>query len=554
MAIAAALPSTIGKPVKQVNRTFRFQAPIKGIDSRVSVSTADPFHCLYTFNLVPFDYGMRVRQGYREWVTGVDLGASVGINTMIPFEGVLEDGAQDRLFAVTNEGIWDVSTSGGVPTIKATFLNQSPQAGYGTYTHYVDGSGDDLMYYADSRNGLFEYDPVADTWDVATGITGPVLANVNFIVSHKQRLWMCEENSQSAWYLGVGSNSGVATEFIFASKFKHGGALVGLFNWSVDGGDGIDDFLVAVSRAGDVLPFKGEDPSSAATWSLVGTYYIGKIPVGPNFGTEHGGELFLLSAYGIVGMNALLKGVNTPYSFAGSVEGSSADNISSKISGWLRERLVRTIDQYGWTVRVTPSDGSFIVNTVAEPGFQQLQFVYNISTGAWGQWRDVPMRGYDNYLGFVVFGDVDNRILYMDATIDNAQLIPPEGRPNGDGIRFSILTGYNGLGADGIYKRVKLIRPDFIVKGTPTFNCQARYDYDIAETTSASASVIAAGGWDSALWDVDVWGTDAFEGFNGIQGAWGHGRYVAIAMAGESRTDTRFVGWDILFDVGGALL
>ena len=551
MAILAPLPQTVAKPVPQVNKAFRFLAPIKGIDSRVSVSAADPLHCLYTFNLVPYDYGMRVRQGYREWAIGLDLGASGGVHTIVPFEGVLEDGSQDRLFAVTNEGIWDVTTSGAAPILKATFVDQNPSAGFGTYSHYVDGSGDDLMYYADSRNGLYVYDPVADTWAVATGINGPTIENINFVVSHKQRLWFCEEGSQSGWYLDVGSNSGQATEFIFASKFKHGGALVGLFNWSVDGGNGVDDYLVAVSRAGDVLPFQGADPSSSDTWSVVGTYYIGKIPAGPNFGTEHGGELFLLSAYGISGMNSLLKGVNTPYSFAGSTE---TNNISSNIAGWLRERIIRTIDQYGWGVRVAPSDGSFIVNTAQEPGFAQLQFVYNITTGAWGQWRDVPMIGFDSYLGNIAFGDAANRILYMDANVDNALLTPPEGRPNGDGIKFSVLTGYHALEAPGHFKRVKLIRPDFIVKGEPTFSCVARYDYDVSEVMVQTSPVAAGEVWDTGQWDIAVWGSNSFEGFNGLVGSWGQGRYVAIAMAGESRTDTRFVGWDCIYTVGGTLL
>lgn len=549
MSIAIPIPSTVGKPVRQVNKVHKFPAPIKGIDTRISVSIADPLHCIYTFNLVPFDYGMRVRQGYREFVLDVDLGASVGIHTIVPFEGVIEDGSGDRLFAVTNEGIWDVTTFDTAPTLKATFPDQSVAAGYGVYTHYVDGSGDDLLYYADSRNGLYKYDPVADTWAPETGITGPTSTNINFIVSHKQRLWLCEEESQSAWYLDVGSNSGQATEFIFASKFKHGGALVGLYNWSVDGGEGIDDYLVAVSRAGDVLPFQGEDPSSATTWNLVGTYYIGKVPIGPNFATEHGGELYLLSSYGIVGMNDLLKGVNT----VSAIVDPEGDSASAKISGLLRDRVVRAINVPGWTVRVVPSDGSMVINSPKEAGISQIQFAYNISTTAWGLWRDVPMTCFDSYQGFMVFGDADNRILNMDVNTDNIQITPPVGRPNGDGIRFSTLTGFHGLGTEGIYKQVKLIRPDFIAKSEPSFKCQARYDYNLQEITPGSAAVPVGAEWDAGDWDVALWGSDNFEGFTGLQGTWGTGRYVAIAMAGESRSDTRFVGWDVTYSIGGSL-
>jgi len=549
MGIGRLTPQQIATGAPQRSKVVRYTAPIKGIDTRVSISLNDPYHCLYTYNLIPYDYGLRVRQGYREIAVGLEDVNSVGVHTIIPFEGVIEDGAQDRLFAVTNEGIWDVTTPAVV--LKTTFANQAPEAGYGVYTHYVDGAGDDILYYADSRNGLYEYDPVGDTWAQATNIDGPVIGDINFIVSHKQRLWMCEERSQKAWYLPVGSNSGVATEFFFASKFKHGGALVGLYNWSIDGGDGIDDYLVAVSRSGDVLPFRGDDPSSSVTWSLVGTYFIGKIPAGPNFATEHGGELFLLSSYGIVSMNDLLKGVSTPYSFTDD----SSQNVASKISGWLRDRLLRTIDQVGWSIRVAPSDGSLIINSVNEPGREQLQFVYNIATSAWGQWRDVPMSSFDSYDGFIAFGDKDNRVLFMDVNTDNVQITPPLDRLNGDGVRFSVLTGYQGLEMNGVYKRVKLIRPDFVAKGQiPAFRCQARYDYDLTEITPPISQIDSSGEWDSSTWDMALWGDDSFKGSSGLVGSWGYGRYVAIAMSGESRTDTRFVGWDVMFDAGGALI
>jgi hypothetical protein len=42
---------------------------------------------------------------------------------------------------------------------------------------------------------------------------------------------------------------GTVTSWDFGSKFKHGGNLVGLWSWTVDGGIGIDDYLVAIAPA-----------------------------------------------------------------------------------------------------------------------------------------------------------------------------------------------------------------------------------------------------------------------------------------------------------------
>ena len=550
MAIGALLPEQVGKGSQRVNESHRVMAPIQGIDTRVSVSVGAPLHCIYTYNLVPYDYGMRVRPGYREWALNLDLGTSTGVHTIIPFEGIIETGAGDKLFAATSEGIWDVSDAGAAPTLVATFFDNSADAGYGVYTHYVDGSGDDLLYYADSVNGLAEYDPVADTWNPAGGITGPDTTIVNYVVSHKQRIWLIERESQSAWYLPVGSNSGIGTEFTFASKFKHGGALVGLLNWAVDGGNGVDDYLVAVSRSGDILPFQGIDPSSADTWNLTGTYYVGKIPKGPNFATGDGGEVYILSAYGVIGMGELLKGVDTA-----SVALQTEDtNMSSKIASLLRGRLKESIDLHGWAIRTVPSEGSILIDTPKILSRRNEQFAYNISTRAWGLWRDVPMTCFDSYKGAIAFGTEDNRILYMDASSDNVLLTPPVGRANGDAITFSVLTSFSPLEMPGTYKRIAFIRPDFIAAAPPTFDCEARYDYDISEVPPRATDVQEQAKWDEGVWDVARWSTEQLAGINALRGSWGRGRYVAIAMGGSTRTDTRFAGWDIIFDSGGLTL
>ena len=551
MAIHALQRGQLSRPQSKVNNITRFPAPIKGVDARIALTEGAPLNCIYAYNLVPFEYGMAVRKGYREWQIGVEDVDAFGVHTLIPFDGVVEDGSDDRLFAVTNEGIWDVSIPGDPPVLKFTFGDQRAEAGYGVYTHFVTDAAQDLLFYADNFNGLFQYDSVSDAWTQATGINGPVIENIRFIVVHKQRIWVVEEESTKAWYLPVRSISGDATEFFFGGKFKHGGNLEGLFNWSVDGGDGVDDYLVAVSRAGDVLPYQGADPSDQS-WNLRGTYYIGEVPRGPFFGSEHGGELFLLSNYGITSMNDLLQGVDT--SDLRPIE--DQNTISGKITALLRARMEQTRNDYGWKVSTIPSEGGLLISTPRINNNAFIQYYYNFSTSSWGIWRGVPMETFDSYLGNVVFGDADNRVLYMDVTVDNVLLTPPDDKKNGDDIEFSVLTSYQTIGAEGLYKRVKFIRPDFLADGEPVYAVQARYDYDLAEALAIPATPIGlAGEWDISLWDTAVWGGGGeLNPYNDVQGAWGPGRYVAVAMNGQTRNATRFVGWDVAFDVGGMLI
>lgn len=626
MAIGALNPGNFKKPQQKALQTARIPAPLAGIDTRIGLSEGDPSICPYTYNIVPFEYGMRVRKGYREWQIGLDegSGAGSGVHTIIPFDGIEELGAQDKLFAVTNEGIWDVTIQGDVPVEVLQFITQSDNAGYGVYTHYTTDAGANILFYADSINGLFQYDPIGDTWAQATGITGPVIESIRWVMIHKQRIWLIEENATKAWYLPVGSIAGAAVEFFFGSKFRHGGNLEGLFNWTVDGGTGVDDYLVAVSRSGDVLPYSGTDPSDAS-WNLRGTYYIGEVPRGPFFGTEHGGNLYLLSSYGITSMGDLLQGVYPP-----QTAGIGTQSMSGKITSVLRDRMEQSITQFGWEVRLMPSEGALLINTPRLGSGPHIQFFYNLSTQGWGLWRGVPMATFDTWRDRVVFGDADDRILYMDVAVDNLIIIhqfavvvgvgdgtvegdvnatdftgqtPITGTaavvddhvvtrfthdnqfyqwagltgvtvglggnhvsgasdynlispaPNGDTIPFSILTSYQNLGQDGVYKSIKLVRPDFVAKAEPTFTITMRYDYDLSEALPPPSTAPVSGAqWDVGIWDQAVWGAGENANFSDVKGAWGYGRYVAVAMRGEAKNETRLIGWDVMYTVGGPLL
>jgi hypothetical protein len=46
-------------------------------------------------------------------------------------------------------------------------------------------------------------------------------------------------------------------------------------DWSIDAGIGIDDYAAFISDQGEVALYKGSDPTSATTWALVGTFWVG---------------------------------------------------------------------------------------------------------------------------------------------------------------------------------------------------------------------------------------------------------------------------------------
>ena len=172
-------------------------------------------------------------------------------------------------------------------------------------------------------------------------------------------------------------------------------------------------------------------------------------------------------------------------------------------------------------------------------------------------WRDVPITCFTEWEGAVMFGTADDKIHRMDIDLDNVTITPPATGENGGLIGFSVLTSYSPLSDDdGTYKRVKLIRPDFISTTKPAFTSQARYDFDTAEAFDFNSSTPAGlnvAVWDLGSWDNVLWASKNGTTFPTIAGAWGTGRYVAVATVGTCRANTNLIGWDVIFDAGGTM-
>lgn len=536
MSIHAFRQDNIRRAGQQSMEVTTLPAPTGGMDSRQTLSKSSPETCVYAVNLNPSEYGMQIRQGYQEWADGVDNGGNLGIRTVIPFTGDATDGTQDRLFAVNNEGIWDVTTKGAPAVLKEAFINTTIDAGFGNYTHYTTDAELDIIMYADSLNGLFSYDPVADTWSPATDVSGVDPTLVTYITVHKQRIWMAERGSTVGWYLPIGSRSGIAVPFYFGAKFRHGGSLVGLFSWSVDGGAGVDDYLVAISRGGDVMPYQGTDPES--DWQNVGTYFIGQVPRGTKVATDYGGDLAILSEFGVTAMSDLLQGADPT--------DPSDRNVTYKIGRFLRDDMKDLIAARGWEIRYLASEGMLMVSVPPRLDGTRVQYVYLRTTRGWCFWRDVPIDCVDTWQSYTHFGTGD-KVYRMDVTRDDVK----EGSTGTD-IQFSILFNYSQLGADGRYKRVELIRPTFISQVEPSFSVKAAYDYDVREAEFTNLFTQPQGdAWDAGLWDVALWSAGGFESHFDVRGAHGIGRGVSVGLGGRGVSDTILVNVDIMWRAGG---
>lgn len=516
-------------------------APQGGVNRVTGLAEMPPNDAVFMYNMIPSEFGTKVRTGYVEWATGVGTG---NVKTIVPFSGATA--SNDKLFAMAASGIYDITISVASPAVKLAFGTVDSTSGLGVWANFVNDSAAYFALYTDESNGYYVYTSATDTWAKVTlgggasQISGVDPALFVFVTIFKQRVWFVEKGTGNAWYLATNAIYGAATKFNFGNKFKHGGTLVGLFNWTVDGGEGVDDYLVAVGSGGDVIVYKGTDPSTATDWFQHGAWFIGPPPSGRRIAGSFAGELYLLSVYGILPMSKLMSGTLVQLEEV---------TLSKKISPLINSALLTTRTTNGWEVRLLPTENLILVSSPKQSGLDYIQFAYSLNTPGWAVYRGMPYFTGDSWHGAFYFSDETGRVLQHTGTRDNVNLAGSSSTP----IDWSMMMSFQGYQNGGVFKRINFIRPIFLAEAAPEYVAEARYDYNLTEVFGvASPSAIGGALWDAAVWDVSMWAGE-FVVVDSVRGGSGMGRVLSIALSGRSNSRTTLIKFDLMYDSGGGL-
>lgn len=283
--------------------TVSLPAPVGGRNLVDAPGALLPIDAQSVTNLYAGNNGLTTRYGTQKWAANVGT-SDHNLEWLIP--------TATKLFAVESRGIYDVTTSTDAPTLKLAFT--AGNAFYSSSQSFTTIAGD-FCLYADERNGYILYTAATDTWAaVASGggagqVSGIDPADVAFVATWKERVWLVKRDTAEAWYLPAGLVTGAATRFNFGSRFRKGGSLRGLWSWTIDGGAGIDDHLVAISSAGELLVWSGSDPDVADAFNLVGSWDLGSVPAGRRFAYNFAGDLLVWTRAGVISVSKLLSGV-----------------------------------------------------------------------------------------------------------------------------------------------------------------------------------------------------------------------------------------------------
>jgi len=358
-----------------------------------------------------------------------------------------------------------------------------------------------------------------------------------------RRLWFCERGSSTGWFLPFDSVFGEAKPFNFGASQAAGGALKCMANWTVDSGAGVGNNLVIVSEAGNVSVYGGTDPEVFGQFQLTGVWFIGGTPVGRNITTGDGGDVLVVTVLGVMSLAHYLQGL------------SLADRslyATKNIQNIIADEVQRNGTLRGWQIVVTPDEQAIILTVPQQIG-DPVCYAAPYATRNWCKLTGRPsasMGVWLNKLYFVQAGTQSN-VMEVTGSLDDVQLDGSGAQP----IPWTIFGSFQGYGTPAVRKRVQMIRPYFTTTGNPVnYSVAARYDYDLTAPPPAVTPVIPSSGalWDSALWDSALWstGTTNLVPFAQLNGSFGEGHVVAVALTGFAIEPTTLVQVDVLYEEG----
>ncbi|MEM7269823.1 MAG: hypothetical protein AAF401_11285 [Pseudomonadota bacterium] len=304
------------------------------------------------------------------------------------------------------------ATSGTTGTLRIATTPASSTAG----SLYIESSASSLTFIDNetitgAASGSATIDGTSAT-EISSppSVSGVDTANINYVWQFKQRVFLIEKDSMSAWYLPVDSFGGTASEINLGSVFGLGGNLLFGVNWSIDSGEGLDDVCLFVTTEGEIAVYVGTDPSSASTWALRGVYRIPK-PVNKHAGVKVGADVVILTEGGMFSVSRIVQGG------IGTVEGSA---LSQPIENtWIdavgAQTTVKRMTAEFWPEKSlmivgAPNDSSVSVS------IRKRGFAFHTQTGAWSEIRAWEMIAVKLSGEILYFSDADGKVFKANET------------------------------------------------------------------------------------------------------------------------------------------
>lgn len=448
-------------------------APVGGWNMRDSEAMMNTKDALWMENWWPSTSDVSVRKGAAFHAQG----CPGTVETLFGYRSA----TQSRLFGAAAGTIFDVAAPttalvSGLTNSRWQHITFSTPGG----TFILAANGADDYHICDGT----DWKPINGTSTPAlTGIDGKTIVG---LCVFKHRVWGIQKDSMNAFYLDVDLFAGAAHIFPVGNIFTRGGVLVGISNWTVDGGAGVDDYLVFLTSEGEVAIYKGSDPTSISNFSLVGVFYIGE-PLGYRSFTKFGGDLLTLTQTGLAPLSKSLQSATL----------NRASAISDKIDIVFSQAASAYGGNFGWGLEVFPTENILIANIPLVEGYRSHQLVMNTITGSWALFSGWNAACWETWEGGLYFGGLG---FVAQALVGHTDF--------GKAINAKAKTAFNYFGSHGI-KHFSMFRPIFKLDGEITINIGLDVNFeDIDHSGSNIFDNPASSFWDEGNWDEAFWAGD----------------------------------------------
>lgn len=490
-------------------RGYVVPPPIGGWNARDPEALMDEKDAIQLDNFFPGENEVSVRLGHAEFC---DV-SSDPIATLAPYSSQ----GTTKLLACTGGEIFEVS-SGTASSALATGLasDEWQSVVFGNRTLLFNGADEEKAYDGSTIS--------------AAGWTGPTTGTLFAAAVFKARVYALEIDSQSVWYGGVGAITGTMTEFdLSAVAGQFGGTVKAVGTMTVDGGAGVDDFLVFLMSTGDTLVYQGSDPGS--DFQLVGVFSLGS-PIGKRPLVRFGAELVAITRDGFVPMSKVLT------------KGRDAKELaySDKIRAAFAQSVTSYGDTEGWEAVFYPAGNKLIFNVPRSAGYQQ--FVMNASTKAWCRYVGIDARTWVLFNDRVYIGGADGKVYLAETGLDD----------NGNAIDVIGRQAYAALGGRSSLKLLSAVKVSFRSSGAVQVTLIVNTDFK-RRTSGTTFLTQASSGTE---WDTAEWGSFSWGGGEITKGKWkfitGKGYVVGIEVRASPRGKT--LAWQdtaFIFNPAGML-
>jgi hypothetical protein len=364
-----------------------------------------------------------------------------------------------------------------------------------------------------------------------TGVNSNTFVNVNLF---KNRLYFTQKDTLACWYLDVDAISGPASPLYFGGIARNSGYLQAMGTWTIDAGQGADDYAVFVTSMGEVIVYNGTDPDSPDTWALKGVWQLGQTFSRRCF-FKWSGDLLLLTQDGLVPL-------------ASALQSSRLDprvNLTDKIYFAVSQAASLYYAQFGWQINYFAGENMLILNIPIPNGIEQ--YVMHTITKSWA--RFVNIQGYC----WEVSGDADMHFgsngfvgIFYDGYSDD------EGN-----ITATAQQAYSYFDSPGQLKRFTMVRPILqSTGGVPSVLCGISVDFDTQSQLGAvsfNPNTLTEGIWDTSKWDNAIWSgglitTKVWQGVTGI------GYTGSVNLNAASRgIELHWASTDYVMEAGGVV-